>query len=107
MHDFVQTSLCNQHTLEHIVPIRGWQLAGENGCLSVVTVIYDLLKIVMQLSFQPDHSKVIYDCLLQARNANGYASEYVVPYVLLFMFNFWVQSKVVMMQSFCTTMESL
>lgn len=61
MHDSVQTSLCNQLNLEHIVPIRGWQLAGEDGCLSVVAVIYDLLKIVLQLSFQPDHSKVIYD----------------------------------------------
>ena len=61
MHDSVETCLCNQLTLEHIVPIRGWQLAGEDGCLSVVAVIYDLLKIVLQLSFQPDHSKVIYD----------------------------------------------
>lgn len=33
---------------------RGW-------LFSVVAVIYDLLKIVLQLSFKPDHAKVVYD----------------------------------------------
>ena len=61
MHDSVQTSLCNQFALEHVVPVGCWQLTGEYGCFSVISVIYDLLKIVLQLSFKPDHAKVIYD----------------------------------------------
>lgn len=61
MHDSVEACLCNQLTLEHVVPVRGGQLTGEYGCFSVVAVIYDLLKIVLQLPFKPDHSKAIYD----------------------------------------------
>ena len=61
MHDSVKAGLCNQLALEHVVPVRDWQLTGEDGCLSVISVIYDLLKIVLQLPFQPDHAKVVYD----------------------------------------------
>ena len=61
MHDSVQTSLCNKLALEHVVPVRDWQLTCKDGCLSVISVIYDLLKIVLQLPFQSDHAKVVYD----------------------------------------------
>ena len=61
MHDSVKAGLCNQLTLEHVVPVRDWQLTCKDCCLSVVSVIYDLLKIVLQLPFQPDHAKVVYD----------------------------------------------
>ena len=61
MHDSVQTSLCNKLALEHVVPVRDWQLTCKDGCLSVVAVVYDLLKIVLQLPFQSDHAKVVYD----------------------------------------------
>ena len=61
MHDSVKAGLCNQLTLEHVVPVRDWQLTCKDCCLSVISVIYDLLKIVLQLPFQPDHAKVVYD----------------------------------------------
>ena len=61
MHDSVQTNLCNKLALEHVVPVRDWQLTCKDCCLSVISVIYDLLKIVLQLPFQPDHAKVVYD----------------------------------------------
>ena len=61
MHDSVKACLCNQLTLEHVVPVRDWQLTCKDCCLSVVSVIYDLLKIVLQLPFQSDHAKVVYD----------------------------------------------
>ena len=61
MHDSVKAGLCNQLTLEHVVPVRDWQLTCKDCCLSVVSVIYDLLKIVLQLPFQSDHAKVVYD----------------------------------------------
>ena len=61
MHDSVQTSLCNKLALEHVVPVRDWQLTCKDCCLSVISVIYDLLKIMLQLPFQSDHAKVVYD----------------------------------------------
>ena len=61
MHDSVQTSLYNKLALEHVVPVRDWQLTCKDCCLSVISVIYDLLKIVLQLPFQSDHAKVVYD----------------------------------------------
>ena len=61
MHDSVKAGLCKQLALEQVVPVRDWQFTCKDGCLSVISVIYELLKIVLQLPFPPDHAKVVYD----------------------------------------------
>ena len=46
MHDSVKAGLCNQLALEHVVPVRDWQLTCKDGCLSVISVIYEHLDAI-------------------------------------------------------------
>jgi 8-oxo-dGTP pyrophosphatase MutT (NUDIX family) len=45
--------------LEHIIPVCNGKLAGQDECLPVVPVIYDLFKVMLYLAVQLDHPKVI------------------------------------------------
>lgn len=59
MHDSVQTGFCNEFALEHIIPVCNGKLAGQDECLPVVPVIYDLFKVMLYLAVKLDHPKVI------------------------------------------------
>lgn len=59
MHDSVQTGFRNELALEHIIPVCNGKLAGQDECLPVVPVIYDLFKVMLYLAVQLDHPKVI------------------------------------------------
>ncbi|MBB3894696.1 hypothetical protein GGR07_001006 [Bacteroides pyogenes] len=59
MHDSVQTGFCNQFTLEHVIPVRNVKLAGQDECLPVVPVIYNLFKVMLYPAAKLDHPKVI------------------------------------------------
>ena len=61
MHNSVQTGFCNELALEHIIPVCNGKLAGQDECFPVVPVIYDLFKVMLYLSVQLDHPKIIYD----------------------------------------------
>ena len=61
MHDSVQTGFCNELTLEHIIPVCNGKLAGEDECFPVVPVIYNLFKVMLYLTVQLDHPKIIYN----------------------------------------------
>lgn len=61
MHDAVKTCFRNRLTLEHIIPVCNRKLAGKDECLFVVSVIYDLFKVMLYLSVQLDYSEVIYN----------------------------------------------
>lgn len=55
MHDSVQTGFRNELALEHIIPVCNGKLAGQDECLPVVPVIYDLFKVMLYLAVQLDH----------------------------------------------------
>ena len=60
-YDSVQTGFCNELTLEHIIPVCNGKLAGEDECFPVVPVIYNLFKVMLYLTVQLDHPKIIYN----------------------------------------------
>lgn len=59
MHDSVKACFRNKLALEHIIPVCNRKLAGQNECLPVVAVIYDLFKVMLYLAVKLDHPKVI------------------------------------------------
>lgn len=59
MHDSVQTGICNELALEHIIPVCDGKLAGQDECFPVIPVIYDLFKVMLYLAVKLDHPKVI------------------------------------------------
>ena len=56
MHDSVETGLLNELTFKHIVPVLDWQLACQDKSLPVIPVIDNLLKIMLYLTFEPEHA---------------------------------------------------
>lgn len=59
MYNSVQYCICNKFITNHIIPLADRQLTGNNGRLSSVPVFYDLYKVILLLSLQCLHTKVI------------------------------------------------
>ena len=61
MDDSIQASFRYQFIFEQAVPVRDRQLTGNDKGLFVVPVIKDLLEVILELSLNGFHSKVIED----------------------------------------------
>ena len=59
MDDSIQACFRNEFVFEQTVPVRDRQLAGNDEGLLVIAVIKDLLKVVLELSLNGFHSKVM------------------------------------------------
>lgn len=61
MNDSVEAGLCDELALEYVIPVFDRQLAGQYESLPVVAVIDYLFESMLYLSFEPDHTEVVYD----------------------------------------------